>query len=134
MPHDLRPTVLLVDDNAQIRSFIKPALEDNGFNCIEAADGEEGVRKAIELRPDLILLDVHVHRVRGSVGTFERRWAFMFLEVTTEKRVRAHLENMASFKTLIVMKAMLAGRSANRRIRYGYHCVPNGTYTRMLKP
>src|SRR5690606_6013230 len=31
---------------------------------------------------------------------------------------------------LPVMNARFAGRSASRRMRYGYHCVPNGTYTR----
>src|SRR4029079_13323581 len=36
--------------------------------------------------------------------------------------------------TLPVMNATLAGRSARRRMRYGYHCVPNGTYTRMRYP
>ncbi len=43
MGHDPRPTILLVDDNPQIRSFIKPTLEHDGFNCIEAADGDEAV-------------------------------------------------------------------------------------------
>src|SRR5258705_939129 len=36
-----------------------------------------------------------------------------------------------SLKTLPVRNATLAGRSASRRMRYGYHCVPNGTYTRI---
>ena len=46
MRREARPTILLVDDNPQIRSFIKPTLEDNGFNCIEAADGDEAVYQA----------------------------------------------------------------------------------------
>ncbi len=60
MPDNLRPTILLVDDNPQIRSFIKPTLEDNGFNCIEAADGDEAVYQAQESRPDLIVLDIEL--------------------------------------------------------------------------
>ena len=60
MPHDLRPTILLVDDNPQIRSFIKPTLEDNGFKCIEAANGDEAVYQAQESHPDLILLDIEL--------------------------------------------------------------------------
>ena len=51
MPHDLRPTILLVDDDPQVRSFIRPTLEDNGFNYIEAADGDEAVYQAQESRP-----------------------------------------------------------------------------------
>ena len=36
--------------------------------------------------------------------------------------------------TLAAMKITLAGRSARRRIRYGYHCSPNGMYTRTRHP
>ena len=36
-----------------------------------------------------------------------------------------------SFTMFPVMKARFAGRSASRRMRYGYHCVPKGTYTRI---
>ncbi len=43
MRRETRPTILLVDDNPQICSFIRPALEDNGLNCIEAVDGDEAV-------------------------------------------------------------------------------------------
>jgi DNA-binding response OmpR family regulator len=54
------PTILLVDDNVQIRSFpfIKPALEDSGFACIEAMDGDEAIYLAEARRPDLIVLDI----------------------------------------------------------------------------
>ena len=38
-----RPTILLVDDNPHIRSFIKPALEDSGYRCVEAVNGEQAV-------------------------------------------------------------------------------------------
>ena len=55
-----RPTILLVDDNPHIRSFIKPALEDSGFNCIEAANGEEAVYQVEESHPDLIVLDIEL--------------------------------------------------------------------------
>ena len=41
-------------------------------------------------------------------------------------RLMARLEP-SSDDTLSLMNATFAGRSANRRIRYGYHCVPNGT-------
>ena len=60
MRRDTRPTILLVDDNPQIRSFIKPALEDNGFNCVEAVNGDEAVYQAEASRPDLIVLDIEL--------------------------------------------------------------------------
>ena len=60
MRGDTRPTILLVDDNPQIRSFIRPALEDNGFNCMEAVGGDEAVYQAEASRPDLIVLVIEL--------------------------------------------------------------------------
>ena len=51
---------MLVDDNPQIRSFIRPALGDSGFNCIEASDGDEAVYQAEASQPDLIILDIEL--------------------------------------------------------------------------
>ena len=55
-----RPTILLVDDNPHIRSFIKPALEDSGLRCIEAVNGEQAVYQIEESHPDLIVLDIEL--------------------------------------------------------------------------
>ena len=60
MRQDTRPTILLVDDNPQIRSFIRPTLEDNGFKCVEAVDGDEAVYQAEASHPDLIVLDIEL--------------------------------------------------------------------------
>ena len=60
MRRDTRPTVLLVDDNPQIRSFIRPALEDSGFKCIEAVDGDDAIYQAEASHPDLIVLDIEL--------------------------------------------------------------------------
>ena len=60
MRGETRPTILLVDDNPQIRSFIRPALEDGGFDCIEAVDGDEAVYYAETSHPDLIVLDIEL--------------------------------------------------------------------------
>jgi len=59
-PSDARPVILLVDDNPQIRSFIRPALEDNGFDCVEAVDGDEAVYEVEVSKPDLIVLDIEL--------------------------------------------------------------------------
>ncbi len=60
MSRESRQTILLVDDNPQIRSFIRPALEDGGFDCIEAASGDEAVYEAEAFHPDLIVLDIEL--------------------------------------------------------------------------
>lgn len=59
-----RPTVLLVEDNAELRSFIKTCIGDN-WQVVEAADGQEGVEKALELIPDLVISDVMMPRKDG---------------------------------------------------------------------
>ncbi len=53
-----RATVLLVDDNPRVRSFVRPALEDAGFNCIEAEDGWTALDVIDTQRPDLAVLDI----------------------------------------------------------------------------
>jgi two-component system response regulator NreC len=52
--------ILIVDDNEQVRRGVRAILssEANWEVCGEAADGADGLRKARELQPDLILLDV----------------------------------------------------------------------------
>lgn len=50
--------VLVIDDVALIRAMVRQSLADSGFDVVEAASAEEGIRLAEELRPDLVLLDV----------------------------------------------------------------------------
>ncbi|MEQ1745936.1 MAG: response regulator, partial [Saprospiraceae bacterium] len=57
--------VLVVEDNPELRQFIKKPITSAGWQVIEASDGEEGVRKALELLPDLIISDVMMPRKDG---------------------------------------------------------------------
>ncbi|NCC25352.1 MAG: sigma-54-dependent Fis family transcriptional regulator [Deltaproteobacteria bacterium] len=50
--------VLIIDDEQDIRLSLRGILEDEGFEVIEAATGEEGSRLALEQSPDLVLLDI----------------------------------------------------------------------------
>ena len=56
--------LLLVEDNQEFRTFLKEQLEDF-YQIIEAADGEEGERKAIEENPNLIISDIMMPKVDG---------------------------------------------------------------------
>ena len=60
-------SVLLTDDHALVRSGIRRLLEDSGRVEIigEADSGEEGVRLALELKPDVILMDVSMPGIGG---------------------------------------------------------------------
>ncbi len=62
-----RPIILLVDDNPRVRSFVRPALEEAGFDCLEAGDGWAALEKVETERPDLVVLDILLgdHRMSG---------------------------------------------------------------------
>jgi DNA-binding response OmpR family regulator len=60
-----RKKILLVDDSNTILMMEKFILREQAFEIITASDGEEGVRKALEHRPDVILLDVIMLRMGG---------------------------------------------------------------------
>ena len=70
--------------------------------------------------------------VRLTVGAPEGGRALVNALISAERGVVDYFRRRDSFTTFPTMKTMLAGRSARRRIRYGYQCVPNGTYTRTL--
>lgn len=53
-----RKTILVVDDEPQIRRVVKHALEEDGSRVIEAATAREGLDLAAAERPDLIVLDL----------------------------------------------------------------------------
>jgi len=51
-------TILIVDDEEDLRSVTAEALKRDGFNVVTAIDGEVGLSEALKYKPDLILLDV----------------------------------------------------------------------------
>jgi DNA-binding response OmpR family regulator len=60
-----RKTLLIVDDDADLRSAVAEQLQAEGFNTLEAAAGGEGIHAAEVDRPDLILLDVDLPDMDG---------------------------------------------------------------------
>lgn len=59
-----KPSVLIIDDNADIRSYVH-GLFHSDYTVIEAADGSEGIRKAMKYVPDLIISDVMMPGIDG---------------------------------------------------------------------
>jgi DNA-binding response OmpR family regulator len=57
--------VLVVDDDEDVVRFVELRLRLEGFSVATASDGEEALRQALELRPDLVLLDVMMPHVDG---------------------------------------------------------------------
>jgi DNA-binding NarL/FixJ family response regulator len=58
--------VLLVDDEPMVRTSLRRLLEGRGLEVVgEAGDGVEGVERAVECRPDVVVLDVRMPRLDG---------------------------------------------------------------------
>jgi DNA-binding NarL/FixJ family response regulator len=65
-------TVLIVDDHAAFRAAARALLEAAGFEVVgEAADGSSALTAVAALRPDVVLLDVHLPDLDGF-GVAER--------------------------------------------------------------
>jgi DNA-binding response OmpR family regulator len=60
-----RKKILLVDDSSTILMMEKFILRNGPYELVTASNGEEGVRKAAEHQPDLILLDVIMPKMGG---------------------------------------------------------------------
>jgi DNA-binding response OmpR family regulator len=60
-----KPRILIVDDEADLVSVLRIGLEIAGFEVIDAGDGEEGLRRAREERPDLMVLDLMLPKLDG---------------------------------------------------------------------
>jgi two-component system cell cycle response regulator DivK len=58
-------TILYVEDNEMNRQMVRDLLKRTTYRLAEAHDGEAGVAKALELRPDLILMDIQLPKISG---------------------------------------------------------------------
>jgi len=61
--------ILLVEDNEMNRDMLSRRLERKGFEISIAVDGEEGVAKALCVKPDLILMDMSLPKIDGWEAT-----------------------------------------------------------------
>ena len=62
-------TILYVEDNELNRKIVRDLLKRTSYRLEEAHDGEAGVARALELRPDLILMDVQLPKMSGIDAT-----------------------------------------------------------------
>ena len=74
MMNDL--TILVVDDEPQIRRVLRATLSGNGYDVIEAKNGQEAVEMVVREHPDLILLDVNMPEMSGLEACSKIRLSF----------------------------------------------------------
>jgi DNA-binding response OmpR family regulator len=61
----MRKRILVVDDEPDVRQGLRTLLEAEGLEVLEAADGKTGLEKAIEERPDAVILDLMIPLLDG---------------------------------------------------------------------
>lgn len=59
------PRILIIEDEAPMRTALKDVIEAEGYRALTAADGDSGLKRALEEKPDLILLDVMMPKLDG---------------------------------------------------------------------
>lgn len=57
--------ILVVDDDTVLQQVITLALQNGGYETLSAYDGEEGLKKIVDERPDLVILDVVMPKKNG---------------------------------------------------------------------
>jgi two-component system, OmpR family, KDP operon response regulator KdpE len=62
---DAGKKILVIDDELQIRRFLRVALEANGYSIVEASTGKEGAYKSTTERPDCVILDLGLPDMDG---------------------------------------------------------------------
>ncbi len=70
------PRILIVDDEPQIRRFLRASLQAHDYTVVEADTGKEGVRQATLQKPELVILDLGLPDTDGlDVITSLREWS-----------------------------------------------------------
>jgi DNA-binding response OmpR family regulator len=65
--------ILIIEDETPMRTALADVLDGEGYRALTAADGDVGLRKAVEEKPDLILLDIMMPRLDGYAVCAELR-------------------------------------------------------------
>ena len=89
--------ILVVDDDAKIRAVVRRGLSYEGYRVIEASSGEEGLAKAREHLPDLVVLDVMLPGIDGPEVTRRLRAAgdeTAILMLTARDEVKDRVEGL----------------------------------------
>ena len=92
--HEKKNTILIVDDEQQIRKMLKIYLDAAEFRVEEAENGKQGVRLCTSIKPDLVLLDLGLPDIDGKeVIASIRQWSQMPIVVLS---VRADDEEIVA--------------------------------------
>src|SRR6266404_55624 len=65
--------ILIIEDETPMRTALADVLQGEGYRALTAPDGESGLRKAVDEKPDLILLDIMMPKLDGYAVCAELR-------------------------------------------------------------
>ncbi len=105
MNDEQKPLVLVVDDEPQMRKFVRLALSSRGYRVIEAATANEGIQQATAYAPDVVLLDLGLPDKDGiEVVKLLREWSTIPILIISargqeEAKVRALDEGADDYLT-----------------------------------
>ena len=87
-----KPTVLVIDDEVQIRRLLQLTLDSSGYKVLTAKTGEEGLQRAAMDRPELIILDLGLPDMDGSIVMKKiRGWSTIPIIVLTVRDSEAEI-------------------------------------------
>lgn len=102
----MKKTILIVDDDADIRTYLTTVLEENSYIPIAAANGEEGLKKIKANKPDLVILDVLMPRQSGlkmyrelRTGGDSKKIPVIILSAITKSTFLRSQEAISEFQT-----------------------------------
>jgi DNA-binding response OmpR family regulator len=104
--------ILIVEDNDDLNNMLRIALEQDDFEVYTSVNGIDGITKAVQVKPDLILLDIMMPQMDGY-------------------EVLKALQNNTSLKTIVVVNSNLEQKKdAEKAFKYGAHyCLKKSGYT-----
>lgn len=125
--------IMIVDDEQHYREFIKINLETEGYEVIQAGNGEEALDRLTVLQPDLVILDIVMPKLDG-LATCERVRQFsnvpiIFLTALTEETDRVKGLNLGAddyiVKPFSAQELVARVRAVLRRSQSTEQVVPN---------
>lgn len=61
----MKKKILVIDDEADVAVELSQILGESGYDVVAATNGQEGIKRAIQERPDVILLDITMPKMSG---------------------------------------------------------------------
>ncbi|MBU9889260.1 MAG: response regulator [Candidatus Omnitrophica bacterium] len=80
--------ILVIDDDDDVRQLIKEKFEILGYRVMTAADGADGLRKTVDGRPHIVLLDVRIPKGEDGVTYFRKLRSYHNDDAQEQARVR----------------------------------------------